>query len=364
VKQATGEITEKARELSKDARVKDSLLRELSSGLIVVDRDEKVVMMNRAAEELLGISKEEMIGHHILEHIKSEHLLALTKRREGRVELSSPEDQTREVIRSSTAVVEDEDGRPIGMLFVLTDVARQRELDRVKEDFFLRLSHHLKDPLKAIQDAMILLLSRTSGEINEEQRRLLTMAKENSEELLSAFTKLLTASDARRGTLDITPSTFDLISLIEGSVDRFSGWAKDKGVIVKKALPKAIVNVTADREKITLVLDNIIANALKATGEGGEINIMADSTRDEDEKENVLVEVVDTGRGIPSSEIERVFDEFSQAVQREGEFSGLGMGLSIARDIISRHGGKIWIESELGKGSRVKFTLPVSKAES
>ncbi|MBU1007297.1 MAG: cell wall metabolism sensor histidine kinase WalK [Candidatus Omnitrophica bacterium] len=364
---ATKHLTEHNKELSADLERQSALLHEFSSGIIVVDREDRVILMNRAAEELLGIPKEKMAGHHILDQLKDEHLLALTRKKRTssdssikQVELSTPNVQTRDTIKASTAVVEDEDGKTIGMLFVLTDVTKQRELEEAKESFLSRISSYLRDPVTSIRDNLIVLLSQTAGDLNEEQKRLVLMAKDNSESLAHSINELLTASEIRKKKVKLDLVKFDVSELIEGCLEEFQKFAEKKKVYLKKELPKDILEVRADREKVALVLNNLIANGLKAVSKGGEVTIGAGPYLDEQQKKTdfILVYVEDTGSGIPASEIDKVFEEFAHTGISDGKFSGLGLGLSYAKEIIGMHKGKIWAETKWGRGSKFNLILP------
>ncbi|MBU0759921.1 MAG: cell wall metabolism sensor histidine kinase WalK [Candidatus Omnitrophica bacterium] len=368
VKAATKHLAERNRELSADLERQYTLLHECSSGIIVVDREDKVILMNRAAEELLGVPKEKMIGHYILDQLREEHLLALTRRKEfssdktiKQVEVSAVNSGTRDTIKASTAVVEDEDGKTIGMLFVLTDVIKQRELEEIKKNFLSRVSIHLLGPATSIRDNLIVLLNQTAGDLNEEQKRLVSMGRDNVEHLARTIGELLIASEIRKKELKLNLTRFDLVSLIETSITGFQRFAVEKKISIKKELPKTTLEINADREKVFMVLDSLIANGLKAASNGGEVTIGTGPYIDEQQMKTgfVLVYVADTGSGIPASEIDEIFDEFYNAGINDEKFSGLGLGLSSAKEIINMHGGKIWVETRRGKGSKFSLILPV-----
>lgn len=367
VRSVSQHIIEQNKELAQEVERSSKLMREISSGIIVVDKEEKVILINRAAEELLGIPKEKLIGYNILEQLKDEHLLALARRKSDAlgdiVEISSPNSNTKNVIKASTAIVEDEDGRTIGMLFVLTDVAKHRELENIKQGFLSRVSHHLYDPIVGIQDSLLLLLTKTAGELNEEQKRLLDMAKRNVEQLRHSISELLTVSDIQEGRLRLNLSKFDIVSLAESCGEGFRKWEEEKSVQLQVDLPKSLLMVEADKEKIELVLNNLIANSFKATSKGGKIFLRVTPYVEEANKaaEFAQVSVEDTGRGIPDMEIEKVFEKFSEVGAPEEKLSGLGLGLSLAKEIINLHNGKIWVESKWAKGGKFSFTVPLAK---
>ncbi len=367
LKKATSHLREENKELHKEVNNTNAILKELSNGVVVVDNNNKVMLMNNAAEELLGIPKETMVGEHILEQLKSEHLLALARTGPqgdiSSVEISGPDPSTKDTIKASSTIVQDENGRTVGMLFVLNDVTKQRELEKTKKEFITRVSSHIQDPFTTIRDSLLLLLDQTSGALNDEQKRLLNMAKESAESMDHSLKEILTLKEIKEEGLELKLVKFDIIPLIETCLIDFEKLAKEKKLSIETNLPKKIFEIKADKEKIMLVLNNLVANGVKATSRGGKVILGCESYTDEEQKDKefVLISVEDTGRGIPETELSKVFEEFSDLGVKEERFSGLGVGLSIAKEIVSKHGGKIWVKSKWGQGSKFHFILPISK---
>lgn len=231
---------------------------------------------------------------------------------------------------------------------------RVQELDKLKSDFISTVSHELRTPLSITKEGISLVLDRIPGEINEKQERLLVTAKDNIDRLARIINSLLDISKIEAGKLELKRSLVNITDLIKMIVASFQPKASKKGLELKATLlPKAKSEIYADADKIIQVLTNLVNNALKFTEQGFiEINI--------EERENMLqCAVIDTGRGISKEDLSKIFSKFLQFGRTEGGGErGTGLGLSIAKGLVEMHHGEIWVESELGKGTKFIFTLP------
>ncbi len=365
IKEATLELEKKTKRLGDEKERVDTVIRNLAEGLIVVDKEGKVVMINPAAEQLLGMSKENKIGKHILEDISSHQLVALTKGNlsdEGgqvskEIELKSKDEKTEKVLRASTAVVENEDGNTVGMVMVLSDITRQKQVEKSKSDFFSHMSHELRTPIIAAQKSISLLLTQTAGNINDDQNKFLGIANSNLVRLSRLIDNILDMSKIEAGKLKINSIKFDIIELIKDITNSLSSWAADKHIQLIADVTEEKIEVEADKDRISQVLTNFIGNALKFTPQEGKI--IVSSKLLQGEIESIQVSVTDNGIGIEKNDLERIFNKFEQVslVSPIG-VSGTGLGLYICKEIIQLHNGKVWAESEVGKGSTFSFIIP------
>lgn len=344
-----------------DKRETDAVIRSIAEGLLVVDSSGKVVMMNPAAEKLLGTAKKDKIGKPILEDLKAEQLVALIKGAPGKedreIELNSQEN-TKKILRASSAVVEDENGKTVGMVSVLSDITKQRELDKLKSDFISNVTHELRTPLIATQKAVTLLLTKSLGYISNAQENFLTVADKNLKRLSHLINDLLDLSKLESGKLELIKEPALVNSIADSTVDDLSSWADAKKIKIEKEYQENLPTVNVDSDRITQALTNLIGNAIKYTPEKGNITIKAFL---EEDGKVVEVNVIDTGPGIPNKDLTKIFDKFYQAGERTmTDVSGTGIGLTIAKEIVESHGGKIWAESEEGKGAKFAFTLPLA----
>ncbi len=237
---------------------------------------------------------------------------------------------------------------------------RLKSLDSVKMEFFALLSHELRTPLTTIKGYADLLEDGVLGPLNEEQRDKLAKISAGVDRLTRIVDNLsdLSSIASRKYTMDIIPvSLNDLISEVAKGI---AFLAEKKGIRLSWEVPIDLPMVFVDRARISQVTLNIINNAIKYTPPGGSIAIKA-----KDEKDHVLVSVRDTGIGIPKKDLENIFSGFYHAGYKLSyEYKGAGLGLALSKGIIESHGGRIWAESEVGKGSTFYFTLPKSPPES
>jgi len=338
----------------------EAVIRSIAEGLVVVNSEGKVIMMNPAAEKLLDTQKKEKIGKNLTDGIKEEQLISLIKSSpedEGKeIEFSSREDETKKILRASSAVIEDENGKTVGMVSVLSDITKQKELDRMKSSFVSSVSHELRTPLVAIDKSVSLILSKSTGPISETQEQFLQIAKRNLKRLSRLINDLLDLSKLEAGRMQLERKSSSIKDIINESMDTFNTWAQTKSVTIEEKIENNLPPINIDPSRIIQVLTNLIGNAIKFTPKGGAIVIKASN----DDSYAVKISVADTGTGIGKEDLDKIFDKFYQTGERgTTDISGTGLGLSICKEIVELHGGKIWVESEKGYGAKFIFTLPI-----
>jgi len=228
------------------------------------------------------------------------------------------------------------------------------KLDTLKSEFVSVVSHELRTPLSIIKEGVSLVLDGVIGEINPTQNKILTTSKNNIDRLSRIINSLLDISKIESGRVELKKKSVDLRALIKTVVSLFEAGAREKGLEIRVSVPpKGELNLYVDEDRIIQVFTNLIGNSLKFT-EKGHIGISLLQKENE-----VEFTVSDTGIGISSEDLPKVFGKFMQfgRVAGNGE-KGTGLGLSIAKGLIGLHNGRIWVESQVGKGSRFIFTLP------
>jgi PAS domain S-box-containing protein len=338
----------------------DAVIRSIAEGLVVVDAKGKVVMMNPAAERLLGVSKKEKLGHDIKDGVRDDQLVSMVKNQPGsenrEIELNSSADETKKILRASSAVIENENGQAVGMVSVLSDITKQKELDRLKATFVANVSHELRTPLIAIDKSISLILSKSTGPLTGEQTQFLTIAERNLKRLSRLINDLLDLSKLEAGKMVITKSLASLSTVINDAVDGVKNWADAKGIALHTDIAPDLPAVNMDADKIVQVLTNLIGNSIKFTPEGKSVTVSAARGG----AEELRVSVKDEGIGIPQEHLSKVFDKFFQVGERLAtDIHGTGIGLAISKEIVELHGGSIWVESEHGNGATFTFTLPL-----
>lgn len=339
----------------------DAVIRSIAEGLVVVDGKGNVAMMNPAAEKLLDVSKKDKIGKPMLENLKKEQMVSMARESESgedrEIEIFSKEDETRRIVRSSSAVIEDENGQTIGMVSVLSDITKQKELDGMKAKFVANVTHELRTPLVAVQKSISLLLSKSTGAFSATQEEFLSLADRNLKKLSRLIDDLLDLSKLEAGRMQISLENIAIDKVIEETATGLSVWANTKTIKIEEKVQDGLPMVKIDVQRIGQVLNNLIGNAIKFTPQGGTITVEAVFGNNNKE---IAVSVEDTGPGITKENLLKVFDRFYQAGERNlTDISGTGVGLSIVKEIIELHNGKVWAESGKAKGARFVFTLPI-----
>jgi len=223
-----------------------------------------------------------------------------------------------------------------------------------KSNFLSAISHEIATPLNSLSASLSLIFDGSLGKTNENQKEFLAIAQQSTARLSRLIDDLLDISCIEAGVIRITPRPLNIGVLGRGVVKMMLPSAQKKGIKLSSRIPFDLPPVTADHDRTIQILTNLISNGIKHTTPKGKIEVTAE------ERDDFLeVAVVDTGIGIPAEERERIFDRFYQIGQYHNNgFPGRGLGLSIIKLIAERQGGKIWVESEVGKGSKFTFTLP------
>jgi len=367
--QDTEGLKKKNKEAINEKERVENIIHHMAEGLVVVDKDGKILLMNPAAEKLLSVNKEEAAGKLLRENIKDEHLLTYPKElkpdSEGNltkeIELFSPDESTKRVLRTSSAVVENQEGKAVGMVTVLNDITRQKEIEKLKSDFVANVSHELRTPLIVIQQSLAILGSEVKDSLNEDQKKFFSNAQNNLNRLRNLINDLLDMASLEAGKFKLKSAAYEINELVHNLAEFLNGWAKAKNINLETALLPGKAELFMDKDRIIQVITNLVGNAIKFTPEKGKISIVLKERLPDDffNQQAVEISVIDTGSGIEKKYLERIFDKFEQLnVAGPANSAGTGLGLAIAREIVHLHQGKIWVESEVGKGSKFSFLIP------
>jgi len=360
------EATEKKYEgVVKEKKQTEAVMKSIAEGLVVVNEKGETLLMNPAAEKILGVSKENLVGKNVASAQQEGKVISLAQQTPGKEEseitVTSPDDQTKRVIRSSTAVIQNESGQTVGMVSVLTDVTKQKELDELKNKFVSNVSHELRAPMNCIKESINLLLEHFAGPVSPEQEKILDLAKRNIVRLSDLINDLLDLAKLESKEYKLKYSTFRIEGLLHQVVDTFDAWAKSKKVNLDFKCTPASIEIEADHDKIIQILTNLIGNALKFTPENGKVTIDTRLLLGETPGAQgyVQVTVQDSGVGMTQDDIKKLFQKFVQVSSATKTTStGTGLGLAIVKEICDMHGGRVWVESEIDKGSRFMFVIP------
>ena len=229
-----------------------------------------------------------------------------------------------------------------------------KRLSQIKLDFVSTISHELRSPLAAVKEATNLMLDGTAGKVNKGQEEFLNIVRNNVNRVLDLVNDLLDVSKLESGKLRMKRNYQDICPVLKDSYDTLKFSADKKDIKCKLATPRKKINMWFDHDLITRVLVNLISNAINYTQENGKVDV-----RLENLGKFIQVSVIDNGAGIASEDQDKIFDKFyTVAKEKSDGVKSTGLGLPIAKEIIELHRGRIWVDSETGKGSRFLFTLP------
>jgi PAS domain S-box-containing protein len=361
-------------EVNKEKAYIENLVDNAGDAIISTDVEDRILTWNHGAEVIFGYSREETVGQSLTILLPSHRVGELEEIRD-KVRLTGVirNLEVRRIrkdgiiIETSLAVssIRDKDDNVIGFLHLARDVTekkryeqRLKELDKMKSAFVSNVSHELRTPLTAIKASADNMLDRLIGDLNGKQVGYLTRIKSNSDRLARLINDLLDLSTIEAGKIDLRPTKLSLVTLVKEAAESLRPVATEKliNLAVMSADPGVIA--WADRDKVIQVLMNLIGNALKFTPTRGKVIIAVAK----DTAAWMQISVTDTGPGIPAEEVNKVFGRFYQIGQAGTQKTqGTGLGLAISKALVEMHGGKIWVESEAGKGSTFFFTLPAEQ---
>jgi PAS domain S-box-containing protein len=361
-------------EITKGKAYIENLVENAADVIICTDLNDLILTWNRGAEVILGYSKEEVIGQHLSILLPPERLHLLEETR-AKVQNYGPlrdievrgvrKGGSRIYLSLSVSPIRDADGKIVSFLRVAKDITekkryerRLKELDKMKSDFVSNVSHELRTPLTAIKASVDNMIDGITGPLNEKQIRYVTRIKSNSDRLARLINDLLDLSKIEAGKIELNPIDLSLYVVAQEVAENMRQVATEKLIKLEVVSHDGDAKAWADRDKVVQVLMNLVGNAVKFAPPQGEITVAIQRNDDE----WVQVSVSDTGPGISKEEAEKIFYKFYQAPQGSGQTStGTGLGLAICKALVGMHGGRIWVESEAGKGSTFSFTLPAQQ---
>jgi PAS domain S-box-containing protein len=358
-------------EVNKGKRYIENLVENAGDVIFSTDLEDRILTWNRGAEIIMGYSKAEVIGQHLSILLPPERFHELEEMR-AKVEISGSlrdievrskrKDGGMIYLSLSISPIRDVEGKIVAFLRVAKDTTEKRryerrlkELDKMKSDFVSNVSHELRTPLTSIKGSVDNMLDGLTGSLNEKQVRYLARIKSNADRLSRLINDLLDLSRIESGRVEVRSTTLTLTALAEEVAEHLKSLAAEKLIRIEVPSPDPKITVWADRDKVTQVLINLIGNAVKFTPQNGKVTVALEKKGDD----YVQISIDDTGPGILPEEKNKIFSKFYQFADIDKQKpKGSGLGLAISKALVEMHGGRIWVESEVGKGSTFYFTLP------
>jgi PAS domain S-box-containing protein len=331
----------------------------MADGVVITDLDDRALYVNGRVTQITGYWREELLGSIIADKVLTPEGRAAVKRHTDSRRTGESSRYTVEMIRKDGArrwleiggaPFRDAHGKIVGTVGTMTDVTDRRSAEEMREQLVSVVSHELRTPLTAL-GAALKLLSREVPEGDERAERLLTLAIRNSDRMLGLVNDLLDLERLESSASVLKFSDFAVSDLIAQAIDLLTPLAAERQV---RLIPESTTcTVRADQERVSQVLLNLIANAIKFSPDGGPVRIGAQRCG-----EKVEIYVRDEGRGIPEDRLPTLFRRFAQVHEDDAlRKKGAGLGLAISRAIVEQHGGRIWAENAPNGGAVFRFTL-------
>ncbi len=354
-----------------EASKSQAILESIADGVVVNNPQSGVILVNPAAERILNKSRDKLINtdvRHLIEAFDDPgRTAALATIEQMLAQANTPAqikvtsvmlEMDNRVISAHMAPVIARHDEFLGVVTILRDITKEVEADRAKSEFISTVSHELRTPMTAIKGYTDLIYGGAVGPLNDNQKHFLSVIKNNTDRLIALINDLLDISRIETGRVRFEPAPVKLGEIVADVVEAMAAHAQEQGLALTYEVDAGLPEVMGDRDRLYQVLTNLIGNAINYTPEGSvtvEVNNVGMA---------VQVSVRDTGIGIDAEDIGRIFDRFYRAddpiVQ---EASGTGLGLPIVKMFVEMHGGRVWVDSEKGKGSAFTFILPVPGSE-
>ncbi|MEE4310523.1 MAG: ATP-binding protein [candidate division KSB1 bacterium] len=341
-----------------------TIIKNIADGVIVTDPAKKILMINSVAEQWFELNEKDVINVPVDQVIgKKELINEINHARNSEnsidksveVQLRPKNFRKKVVLQAKAAEVIDNEGTPIGIVTILRDVTREKEIDKMKTELVSMVAHELRSPLTSIAGFSELLLD--SGITKDQSEEYAEIILKESNRLGNLINKFLDISRIESGKSQVNKIALDIGFLITNIIGLNLQQAEKKKIRVEMNIPEDLPSVNADKGMIEEVILNLFSNAVKYSPEHTMVTISANQS-----ETDLIVSVKDEGYGISKEALQNIFNKFYRVTDNEHvrEIEGSGLGLSLVKEIIELHGGNVWAESELAKGSQFFFTLPIA----
>ncbi|HBU69558.1 MAG TPA: hypothetical protein DEE98_04145 [Elusimicrobia bacterium] len=350
-------VMERTAELSLSEKKYRGVIENSFDPIIIFDDKMQIKNWNMGAELTFGYKESEVLG-------KGVDLLLVDEKTKGLEQLKE-----KGFIKNYVMKWKNRAGEPIyvnitasflesGEIFaILRDITQEKRIDQMKTDFVSNVSHELRTPLTSIKGAVELVLSGAEGELTDSQKEMLKIVENNALRLIKLISDLLDLSKIEAGKTEMDIKPYNVAEIVKGTVKEMLPIGFKKKIEIVYKGPDFLPRIFCDKNMIKQVIVNLLGNAVKFTPENGVVTV-----RVEEENKDIKISVSDTGMGISKEDYAKLFERFQQIDSSSTRvYGGTGLGLAISKSIILAHKGRIWVESELGKGSVFSFVLPKAK---
>lgn len=329
----------------------ETVINSLKDASIGIGNNGTILFANLQALQLLSLGETDVVGKKQQVLIKQNDLFRFLTSEESSQPFKIVIEGKEQFFTKETVVISNAEGT-LGNMIVLKNITPYKELDVAKTNFIATVSHELKTPLASSDFSLKLLEDERVGSLNAEQKELVQNLKGDNQRLLKILSELLDLSQVESGKIQLNIVAVDPALVVKRTIDSVAATAQQKQIEIKISVSENLPRIKADEEKTAWVLINLLTNAIKYSPDNSFINVQVNSNAD-----TVQFVVEDHGRGIEQEHLSKIFDRFYKVPGTEKK--GTGLGLSISKEFIEAMNGTIGVESEIGKGSRFYFSLPV-----
>lgn len=359
------ELEKRVEERTSELRVEkgrlEAILTSMAEAVVVTDRENRIILFNPAAQKIFDMLSSQVEGNHIEQICEAGGFCRLVEYlRELRKDVKEtlPREEEMEVrgkkLKVNFSPLFDERRDFAGAVMSIRDVTAQEEVDRMKTEFISTVSHELKTPLTSIKGALQLIMQRGES-LNDTERELLRICGRNTDRLIRLISDILDISKIESGRMEFSFKPQSMYEMVAYSVEELGAFSASRRISIHNTVSKDLPPVRADHDRIIQVINNLLANAVKFSPEGGKVTISAEL-----EGSQIAVAVADRGKTIQPADRDKLFRKFEKISRADHlDRGGTGLGLAISREIVERHQGRIYYRPGNGEGNAFVFSLPV-----
>ena len=342
----------------------ETIVTSLRDAIVVSGADGTILHVNEGAEELFGLQRNQMMGKPVADLTNDPILNSIFRTQEQSNYFNQPfiefiSNGKTTYLHPRISPILSRYGEREGTVFILQDVSEFKELDKMKSDFMATVSHEFRTPVTSMTMGADILRQRLLGPLTKAQEDLLESFKQDCDRLTKLVRDLLQLSKLESGKAAQREEHIQIKKLILSAVNQLQIQFNERGINLIVTVPETLPTILGDEQQLSWVIVNLLNNALQYTSQGGKVELSACAKED-----TLRLMVKDTGKGIPREYFDKIFDKFVQVKHPNDPTPGsVGLGLSIVKDIVEMYGGKIWVESEVNKGSTFTVELPLSQGE-
>ncbi len=339
------------------------VLSSIVDGIIAIDFNKNIILSNKSASEITGFTQAELVGHPVdqLIHLftDSEEIVSKTycSNSFNQVAKLVGKDGKQTKVNLSTAQLSGSVQTNVSCILIMHDIAKEEELEKMRLDFVSMASHELRTPLTSIIGYLSVFINENTGKVEKGELDLLNKSLTSAKQLLTLVSNLLNVNKIEREQMSVMPQPLDYLPIVSKVVEDLKAQAVQKNVVLSFNPPTSLPKVLADPIRTPEVITNLVANAINYTNSGGKVKVSVETSPNE-----LITNISDTGVGIPGEAIPHLFNKFFRVSNLTQQASkGTGLGLYISKSIVEKLGGRIWVESKTGVGSKFSFTLPLAE---